>query len=535
MKKIFVLLFCTCIGSIGIIFGQNQSDFYDTKTIQEIAIRFEQPNWRDILDSLRYNGDSMLSGMVTINGKKYENAQVRYRNARAFQIGGKHNSIFIQLPNGQNYQGYATIELSNALRDPSMVREVLAYEIARKYMPAPKANYAKVMVNGNYYGFFVNIESVGDAFLKNNFGDSNGELYHAELESRQGLPDGCNPRAYASLQYDGNDACYTYAFNRINTKDWSNLIEFTRQLNEEPEAISRTLHVDRALWMLAFNNVLVNLNSYTGHPSHNYYLYKDTEGRFSFILGDLNFAFGSYKNTDGGSDLDFRGLAELDPLLHLNNPDRPLISNLLKDELNRKRYLSHIRTILYENFAKGQYEKRAQELQEMIRKTWLEDPNKEYNLVDFSQSLTATVGRRSRIPGIAELMKPRADYLQQHPELSVLPPGIANVTVTPREKYSAETVSDFKIQAKVGQFAKKVWLYYRFNDNEPFREMSMEDDGNHNDGESGDEIFGAIVKPASGIKDIQFYIIAENAKSMSFDPPRYMYEQHKANLDELNK
>src|SRR5690606_27734048 len=101
--------------------------------------------------------------------------------------------------------------------------------------------------------------------------------------------------------------------------------------------------------------------------------------------------------------------------------------------------------------------------------------------------------------------------------------------------YSPQLVSDFKIQAKVGQYAKKVWLYYRFNENEPFREMAMEDDGNHNDGAAGDEVFGAVVQPLGGVKDIQYYIVAENARSIQFDPPRYMYVQHKANLDELNK
>ncbi|MBK7873448.1 MAG: CotH kinase family protein [Saprospiraceae bacterium] len=222
-------------------------------------------------------------------------------------------------------------------------------------------------------------------------------------------------------------------------------------------------------------------------------------------------------------------------MLHVNNAERPLISNLLKDELNRKRYLSHLRAILYDHFTKGQYEKRAKDLQEMIKKTWLEDPNKEYNLVDFSQSLANTVGRRSRIPGITELMRPRADYLQQHAELIVVPPDITNVLVVPREKYSPQLVSDFKIQAKVGQYAKKVWLYYRFNENEPFREMAMEDDGNHSDGAAGDEVFGAVVQPIGGGKDIQYYIVAENARAIQFDPPRYMYVQHKANLDELNK
>jgi hypothetical protein len=32
--------------------------------------------------------------------------------------------------------GYGTLKLANVYNDPSFVREVLSYEIARKYMPA---------------------------------------------------------------------------------------------------------------------------------------------------------------------------------------------------------------------------------------------------------------------------------------------------------------------------------------------------------------------------------------------------------------
>lgn len=536
MRRILVLAFCVSMCSIGFVAGQNQTDFYHINTVQEVNISFEQDNWRDILDSLRYNGSDMLTGTVTINGQRFDQAQIRYRNARAFQIGGMHNSLYIQLPAGKTYQGYSILELSNALRDPSVVREVLAYEIARKYMPAPKANYAKISINDTYYGFFVNVESVRDPkFLTEHFGASDGELYHAEIAARQALPDGCNARAFASLQYDGNEACYTYSFDRVSTRNWNSLVELTRILNEEPESIERVLDVDRTLWMLAFNNVLVNLNSYTGHPSQNYYLYKDQSGRFTLLPGDQNFSFGSYKNADGGSDLEFAGLVKMDPLLHEKNEERPLISNLLANEEYRKRYLSHMRQILYDNFAKNQHEKRAEELQSIIKDPWVEDPNKEYNLVDFTKSLSETIGKRSKIPGLVEFMRLRGDYLQRHPELSVVPPAIAEVNVQQRERFSPERIDNFKISAKVGDFAKNVWLYYRFSPDEAFRQISMVDDGKHNDEDAGDTIFGAEVDPPSGIKDIEFYIVAENAKSISFDPPRYMYEQHRANLDELNQ
>ena len=89
------------------------------------------------------------------------------------------------MPNLQNYHstlnviisrkskpfkgGYKTLKLSNVFRDPSFLREVMSYEIGGNYMPASKANYAKVYVNGLYLGLYNNTESVDKIFLKKYF------------------------------------------------------------------------------------------------------------------------------------------------------------------------------------------------------------------------------------------------------------------------------------------------------------------------------------------------------------------------------
>lgn len=54
--------------------------------------------------------------------------------------------------------------------------------------------------------------------------------------------------------------------------------------------------VDVILWMLVFNNVLVNLSFYIGQYVNNYYFYQDVNGKIMFILGNFNLVFGSFKN-----------------------------------------------------------------------------------------------------------------------------------------------------------------------------------------------------------------------------------------------
>jgi hypothetical protein len=462
---------------------------------------------------------------------------VRYRESRSFQPGNKRNSLYLKLnyiDKEQNYQGRSTVKLSSALRDPSMVREVFGYEIARRYMPAPLANYARVMVNGEYYGLFVNVEPIDDAFLKRNYGTDEGTFIRCAPNLVENEPSGCKADVFGSLQFDESAKCYLHNFQLLSESGWDDLIELTYLLNKKPDEVHRVLNVDQALWMLAYNNVLANLSSYTGRYSENYYLYRDNQGKFNPIVFDLNLCFGSYKNTGVGSDLKLKELQEMDPLLHLNNAEKPLISQLLKDEHYKKMYLDHIRTIVNDVFRKDQYLERVKELQALIREDFKADENRYYAMEDFDNSLTETIGKRSRIPGLQQLMTPRTDFLKQDVALAVIPPKIGDVTVISREQFSSERVTAFKVQAKVEKFPTEVALYYRHDGAKPFKRIEMADDGRHNDGEAEDGVFGAVVKPEGGATSIEYYIYAENARAANFSPSRYMFEQHTATLEELN-
>lgn len=535
MKKSTLSIYALLLGFA--LHVNAQGSFYDVNTIQTIKISFEQDNWRYILDSLRFNGEGMLLGNVEINGKSLQDAGVRYRESRSFQPGKLRNSLYIKLnfiDKERNYEGHKAIKLSSALRDPSMVREVLGYEIARQYMPAPKANYSKVYVNNEYYGLFVNVEVIDDAFLKDNFGNSNGTFVRCEPNLAEAAPSGCKSDVYGSLQYDNGAKCYLHNFQLLSESGWDDLIELTYTLDQNIAEIERVLDVDRTLWMLAYNNVLVNLSSYSGRYSQNYYLYRDQFGRFTPIIYDLNLCFGSYKNTGTGSDLKLNELQAMDPLLHVDSPGKPLISKLLGNEEYKNIYLAHLKSIVNDFFRREQYVARVKELQTLIRPALEEDPNRYYEMKDFDGSLAATIGTRSRIPGIQELMNARTAFLKEHPLLTVLAPEIGDVKVLGREQFSTEKVSDFKIQAKVDKYPKGVFVYYRFSESEAFKKVKMLDDGASGDEQANDGIFGVAVKTSNSAAKIEYYIYAEGSKSASFDPPLYMHERHTASLEALN-
>lgn len=536
MKRAF-LLFSLLLGLV-FLNGQNQGSFYNPGLVQDIDISFEQEDWRYLLDSLRFNGDEMLLGSITLNGTTLKDVGVRYRSSRTFRPGMNRNALYIKLnfiKKKQNYQGHQIIELSNALRDPSMVREVLGYEIARDYMPAPQANFAKVNVNGEYYGLLVNIEAVDEAFLKEHYGTAEGSFFKSTPNLDEPSPSGCKSDVYGSLQYDDEAKCYLHNYTMLSESGWDDLMELARVLEESPQDIEKVLNVDRTLWMLAFNNVVVNLNSYSGRYNQNYYLYKDKDGRFNPIIWDLNLCFGSYKNTGVGSDLGFLELTSLDPLLHADNPATPLISKLLANEDYQKVYLSHMRTILDAHFLNNSYETRAKDLQALIKAPYMEDRNRYYNADEYDRSLASTIGKRSKIPGIVQLMERRGKFLKSHELLSILPPAVKDIAVTGREPLSSKMVDEFKIQATVEQFPKQVTIFYRYAGDADFQQSPMQDDGTHFDGEANDGVFGVVLKPTGGETQVEYYIYAENAKSVSFSPANYMYKLHTSSLAELNK
>ena len=522
--------------------AQKSGDLYDGAYVHDIRISFDQTKWMDLLDSNRVNGDEMVIGKVQIDGTTYENVGISYAKNYTHQVAGKRNPWLIKLnmiDKKQNHQGFKTLTLSQGLRDPSLVREVLGYEIARRYMPAPRADYVNLTVNSENKGVYVNIEAIDETFLQKNFSGTEGTVsaaFRCVPDVRSTVQTDCDFFGFGALKYDKNAKCYLRNFDMLSKEGWDDLIEMTRILNTEPQNVGKVLNIDRSLWFLAFNNTIANLNSYVGEYSNNYYLARDASGLFNFIPTELNYAFGSFKNTNGQSDLDFEGLVSLNPLLHVDNTAKPLISVLLKNPDNRKIYFAHVRQILAEWFDNNAYQTRATALQTLIAPYYNNTAEKPYETADFQRSLTETVGKTTKIPGIVELMSKRAKFLKKQPDLLNIPPQISGINFSSRQKFTTKSVGDFHVKAKVDNFPRRVRLMYRpQGSTDAFVEQQMFDDGKSHDGEAGDKVFGTVVAPQGKFTAIEFYIIAENAGAATFEPANYINEYRKISLAELNK
>ncbi|MCB0663280.1 MAG: CotH kinase family protein, partial [Saprospiraceae bacterium] len=396
------LRFLAILALVFVFVPSQAQDFYQWDKIQEIRITFPRDNWSSILERMKDAGqEQRMTATIDINGKSFEGAGVRFKGNSSFKSVRKGGAVKLPFNIKIDYKdkgqeidgGYETIKLSNCFRDPSFIREVLSYEIARKYLPASQCNFAKLYINGEYFGIYANTESVDKPLLKRNFGEKDGTFVKCDPEWQLTAPKTCDAGDKASLMYLGKDPrCYMPNYELKSDSGWGSFINFVEALNDESKSLENYLMIDQTLWMHAFNNVLVNLDSYTGRLSHNYYMYQDASGCFSPVMWDFNLSLGGFRFDGNGEPLDNEGLQTLSPYVHFKNKNkkRPLIVNLLSNATYRKMYIAHIKTILDENFSDGQFEARAKEIHDFIREEVKNDPVKLYSDADFEKNLNAS-------------------------------------------------------------------------------------------------------------------------------------------------
>lgn len=518
MIRFFLFLGCLLGGILGLV---AQTDLYDMKHIVDVRIRFTEPNWHTLLDSLKEKGDDeRLVAHVKVDGKNYPNSGIRYKgNSSYFNVrnaGGKKLPFNIKIDYVEKGTrlpgGYVTLKLSNVFRDPSFLREVLSYEIAGKYMPAPRANFAKVYVNDEYLGLYNLSESIDDDFLDTYYGEHKGAFFKCDPSWDAKKGNGCTEGHNSSLEYLGKDTVCYYPYYEIKSKHgWTALQAFTRILDQTPEELDKVLDVNQALWMLAFNNVMVNLDSYAGRLCHNYYFYQDKNNVWHPIIWDLNLSMGGFRYPDTGVPMTNEAMQDMSLFLHFkaDNTTRPLIVKLLGIDRYRKIYLAHVRTIVEENFSNAWYKTRAAEIQKLIDPLVANDPNRLYDLETYRKNFTETVRiENSSVIGITELMDKRAANILQHPILQKAPPKIEDV----KHQVAADKAT-FTVQATE---TDAVHVYFQTEATAPWQQQTL----------AAATVPGQWSCSVPMSPAMRYYIVAENKYIATLSPTRAGKEYH---------
>ncbi len=518
----FFILFLSLFCLVNRVVAQ---DFYGTG-VQEVRVELPYKNWDTRLDSIKkVNPEARLTGYATVNGIRYDSVGVRYKgNSSYFR---SRNDTYKKLPinvrldyknkNQKLRDGHTTLKFSNAFLDPGFIREPLSYEIIRKYMPAPLCNFSKVYMNSKYYGLYINSEAIDANFIKKTYGTTAGFLVKCDPDNWQRVRSqpGCPKGENASLSYlNDNSGCYDAFYEIDNPAGWKYLLNLIKVLNKTPEKIETVLDVDQTLWMLALNNVLVNLDSYNGSLSHNYYLWFDTTGVAHPLIWDLNMSFGGWRRNFSFEEMKDLDLIQYQPLAESENIKRPLINRLLKNPTYRKIYLAHMRTIVNEELKSGQLLSRAQSMSRDIDAFVKQDTMKLYSYLNFQNALEKTMkSGPDNVIGVKQLMSARGEWLQKHPLLTKVQPVLTEAKHTDSAGKMICTVHITN--------GKSGWLYYRKDKMFAFKRTPLFDDGTNGDATAGDGIFTASVD-APLVK--HYYFAAENDDSAATFPARASYE-----------
>lgn len=389
---------------------------YDTATLRTMFIEFENDDWEDELAAF-YHTDVELPATVRVDGKAYKNVGIQFRGNSSFWSvsKGRKRSMsvtFDHVEKGQNLAGYRAMTLLNAHADPTFLRSVLYLDLVKQYLPAPKANYMRVVINGELWGIYINQQRYNKDFLKEAFGTRGGTRFKSSNRSRRG-----------SLGYLGDDVAEYRKWYEIKGKDtdekWAPLMQVTKVLAETPaaaleQALAPIFDIDGALRFLALDIVVQSGDGYWLHGS-DYNIYVDPKGVLHMVHHDTNESF-----TAQGPRRDAPKTADVDPFAKIGDENKALRNKLLAVPKFRRKYLEYVRDIARDSLDWKVIGPKIEALRALIAADVAKDTRKLYDTAEFTSDVFGDGDGEPSAETIKGFIQQRRAFLLAHPEIKAL-------------------------------------------------------------------------------------------------------------------
>jgi hypothetical protein len=292
-----LLLFCFLTGMVG---SQTTALFDDTR-LSSVYIVIPPDSLALIYDSVLSDHYYLARFVFDDNETRdtLENVGFRLRgNTSRFSEKKSFKISFNTYVPGRRYQGVKKINLNGAHNDPTLIREKLFYDLWKNAgMVERRTAFAKVFINGNYYGLYTNLEEMDKDWLKRVYPGNDGNLFKCTYPADL-VYHGPNQQTYKDLENSTVTGGRVYDLQTNETEDdYARLVELITLLDRQPAGsfasdISSVLNVDHFLKALALDVATGNWDDY-GYNKNNYYLYENPEdSRFDFITYDADNTFG---------------------------------------------------------------------------------------------------------------------------------------------------------------------------------------------------------------------------------------------------
>ena len=164
-----------------------ESKLFNTDEIIDIDIIMDEDQWNEMLSNAM--SEVYYTCDVVVNGETFKSVAIRPKgntslSSIAMDPETDRYSLkleFNHFVKGQTCFGLDKLILNNNYADATNMKEAIIYDMYQ-YIGADASlyNYAKISLNGEYWGVYLALEAVEDSFLLRNYGTQDGELYKPE-------------------------------------------------------------------------------------------------------------------------------------------------------------------------------------------------------------------------------------------------------------------------------------------------------------------------------------------------------------------
>lgn len=337
-----------------------ETALFDTSGILSVNIQMDEADWNDMLENA--TAETYYQCNVEVNGTMFYQVGIRPKGNTSLSAIANDDTTdrysfkleFDHYVDGQTCFGLDKLILNNNYADATNLKEALIYDMYQ-YLGADASlyNYAKISVNGEYWGVYLALEGVEDSFQLRNYGTESGELYKPESmdmgggkaqERPDGMPEGTEdgkdfgnggpPDApnqtdaaenaepgqrpegdaeqpggmdrnsggadlnYTDDDLDSYETIWDGEVTKTNQADHERVVKALKNIAEGND-LETYMDIDNLLRYMAVHVFSVNEDSLSGTMAHNYYLY-ESDGKLSLIPWDYNLALGGMGGMGGG-------------------------------------------------------------------------------------------------------------------------------------------------------------------------------------------------------------------------------------------
>ena len=379
----------TYAGSDGISM-EYETALFDTETPLDINIIMDASDWEDMLSNAI--SEEYRECNVEINGTTFYRVGIRPKgNTSLSSIASDPTTDrysfkleFDKYVDGQTCFGLDKLVLNNNYADATNMKEALVYDLF-KYVGADASlyNYAKINVNGEYWGVYLALEAVEDSFLLRSYGVQSGELYKPESmnigggsKGGAGSGNGGADLNYTDDELDSYSTIWDGEITDAKKADRKRVVTALRNISQGTD-LQKYMDIDNLVRYMAVHVFSVNDDSLSGSMTHNYYLY-ETGGMLNLIPWDYNLAFGGM---GGGKEATSVVNDAVDNAFSATN----FFDTLTANEEYNALYYDNLKKVA-EYISGGEFEKFYNRVRSQIDELVKTDPTAFYSYDDYTKA-----------------------------------------------------------------------------------------------------------------------------------------------------